>query len=167
MSIAVSIPNSVSMPAVRATAAPEGFAPFQVGNGQDFLGLTGPFFAQVAEDGHLHLGFRIAARHCNVAGICHGGMLLTFADIQMAIAGKYQSKLPGFQPTVGLSSDFLGAAPMHAWLEGRTEVVQVADGLLFTQCVLRADGVPVLRASATFKLARPDPKMDALLELKL
>lgn len=147
-------------------APPLGYVPFRIGNGHDFLALTGPFHVRI-KDGYLSLGFRIEPRHCNVAGVCHGGMLLTFADIQMAIAAKHQGGLAGFQPTVGLAADFLGAAPRGAWLAGRTDIVKVADGFLFAQCLVTADDEPVLRSSGSFKLGKATPELEAAMRLRL
>ncbi|GGC91739.1 PaaI family thioesterase [Chelatococcus reniformis] len=147
-------------------APPLGFVPFRIGNGQDFLTLTGPFHVRI-KDGHLSLGFRIEPKHCNIAGVCHGGMLLTFADIQMAIAAKHQGGLSGFQPTVGLAADFLGGAPRGAWLAGRTDIVKVTEGFVFTQCLITADQAPVLRASGSFKMAKATPELEAAMRLRL
>ena len=47
------------------------FDPFEV--------YCGPFFDQ-RKRGTLKFAFRVDERHVNVAGICHGGMLMTFAD---------------------------------------------------------------------------------------
>jgi acyl-coenzyme A thioesterase PaaI-like protein len=160
------------MPAAAASSVsprvlpPPGFVPFKIGTGLDFLSLTGPFHVRQS-DRDLSLGFEIEQRHCNVAGVCHGGMLLTFADIQMAIAAKFKANLPGFQPTVGLAADFLGPAPRGSWLSGRTAFVKVQDGFVFTQCLITADDEPVLRGSGSFKLGKATPELEAAMRLRL
>ncbi|MFC0284755.1 PaaI family thioesterase [Camelimonas abortus] len=137
---------------------PPGFRPLRIGSHNDFLGLTGPF-AMKEEDGLLKLGFHVEQRHCNIAGICHGGMMLTFADIQMAVAGKYQENLQGFHMTVSLACDFLGAGRLGGWVEGRTEVVRNVDRLLYAQCIVTCDGEPVLRGNAVFREGKATPEM--------
>jgi len=144
---------------------PPGFRPLRVGSETDFLALTGPFAMKIA-DGQLNLGFYVQPKHCNVAGICHGGMLLTFADIQMAIAGKHQEDLQGFHMTVSLTCDFLGAGKLGGWMEGRTEVVRNVDRTLFAQCILTCDGETVLRASAVFREGAASPEMMERMRLK-
>ncbi len=144
---------------------PPGFRPLRIGSETDFLALTGPFAMKIA-DGQLNLGFYVQPKHCNVAGICHGGMLLTFADIQMAIAGKHQEDLQGFHMTVSLTCDFLGAGKLGGWMEGRTEVVRNVDRTLFAQCILTCDGETVLRASAVFREGAASPEMMERMRLK-
>lgn len=148
-----------------ARPLPEGFRPLRIGTFNDFLALTGPF-AMKNENGVLNLGFYVEQRHCNIAGICHGGMMLTFADIQMAIAGKHQEDLQGFHMTVSLTCDFLGGGKRGGWIEGRTEVVRNEDRFLFTQCIVTCDGEPVLRGNAVFREGKATPEMIEQMRLK-
>lgn len=145
---------------------PPGFQPLRVGTETDFLALTGPFGMRMA-DGVLNLGFYVRPKHCNIAGICHGGMLLTFADIQMAIAGKNQENLQGFHVTVSLACDFLGAAKRGGWVEGRTDVIRNHDRMLYTQSIITCDGEPVLRSSAVFREGIATPQMIEQMRLKV
>lgn len=129
---------------------PEGFAPFRLAMG--FLEQNGPLYGKW--DGqHLRLGFRIEPRHCNPGMVAHGGMLATFADMQLPIAARFQSKTDmGFLPTVNLTCDFLAPAPLGAWVEGEAEAIKMTKNLLFAQGMATADGVPVLRANGIFKI---------------
>ena len=131
-------------------AIPEGFAPFKLSMG--FLAGNGPLFGKW--DGtHLRLGFRVEERHCNPGMVAHGGMLATFADMQLPIAARFQSKTDmGFLPTINLTCDYLAPAPLGAWVEGQGEVVRITKNLLFAQGAATADGVPVLRANGIFKI---------------
>lgn len=145
---------------------PPGFQLLRVGTETDFLALTGPFGMRMA-DGFLNLGFFVRQKHCNIAGICHGGMLLTFADIQMAIAGKYQENLQGFHVTVSLGCDFLGAGKLGGWMEGRTEVIRNHDRMLYTQSIITCDGEPVLRSHGVFREGMATPLMMEQMRLKV
>lgn len=169
VSIASSVAAGVGVLADAAHAAarplPQGFRPLRIGTFNDFLALTGPF-AMKHENGVLNLGFYVEQRHCNIAGICHGGMMLTFADIQMAIAGKHQEDLQGFHMTVSLTCDFLGGGKRGGWIEGRTEVVRNEDRFLFTQCIVTCDGEPVLRGNAVFREGKATPEMIEQMRLK-
>ncbi len=129
---------------------PEGFIelPFNYG----FIGVNGPLYAK-RDGGQLRLGLRVEERHCNPMGIAHGGMLVTFADMQLPLASRYQAGLPdNFLPTINLSVDFLAPARMGAWVEGETQVMRRTKNLVFAQCTVTADGEPSLRASGIFKI---------------
>ncbi|HSZ75687.1 MAG TPA: PaaI family thioesterase [Rhizomicrobium sp.] len=133
------------------TNIPEGFSAlnFPV----SFIELTGPLYGK--RDGkYFRLGFRVEQRHCNPANICHGGMLMTFADMQLPFGIRLQADIdPGFLPTISLNADFLAPAPLGAWVEGQTEILRTTRNLAFAQCMVTADGAPVLRASGLFKIA--------------
>ena len=62
-------------------AIPPGFRAVAVGG--EYLKTVGPLHGRW--DGErVRLGFRVEERHANIARGCHGGMLTTFADMQMA-----------------------------------------------------------------------------------
>lgn len=130
---------------------PAGFAelPFRTG----FVGVNGPLHVRRGDDGRLHLGFRVEERHCNPMRIAHGGMLVTFADMQLPFGARFQAGLPdNFLPTINLSVDFLASAKLGAWVEGSTDVLRRTKNLVFAQCHVTADGEPCLRASGIFKI---------------
>jgi uncharacterized protein (TIGR00369 family) len=138
---------------------PAGFKPLTGGPDDMFIGINGPLYRK--RDGEQFvLGLRVERRHCNPAGICHGGMLLTFVDMAMVLSASYQGKLGYFLPTINLSADFLAPASAGTWMEARTELLRVTRNMVFAQCMVRADGTPVVRASGVFKigpeLKRPD-----------
>ena len=83
--------------------------------------------------------------------MCHGGMLLTFADMTLIMTSNVQAELRRYLTTVNLSTDFVRAAPMGAWLEGRAEVIRVTGSLVFSQAILSVDGEPAARASGILK----------------
>jgi uncharacterized protein (TIGR00369 family) len=133
------------------TDIPDDFAalPFRTG----FVGVNGPLYFRRGEDGRLHMGFRVEERHCNPMGMAHGGMLVTFADMQLPFATRFQGGLAdNFLPTINLSVDFLAPARLGAWVEGTTEVLRKTRNLVFAQCSVTADGDPCLRASGIFKI---------------
>ena len=129
---------------------PEGLPPLRFAMG--FLDTNGPLYGRW-DGAHLHLGFRVEARHCNPGMVAHGGMLATFADMQLPMAARFQSKADmGFLPTIHLSCDYLAPAPLGAWVEGEADVVRITRNLLFVQGLATADGAPVLRANGIFKI---------------
>ena len=54
--------------------------------------------------------------------------------------------------TVSLTLDYLGSARLGQWLEFDTDFVKLGRSICFAEATVRADGVPVARARATFKL---------------
>jgi uncharacterized protein (TIGR00369 family) len=122
-----------------------------------FVGVNGPLYAR-REGERLVLGFRVEMRHCNPANICHGGMLMTLADMLLGMGANFQGKLGRFLPTVSMTTDFLAPAPLGAWVEGRTEILRTTRNLVFAQCLVTVDGTPALRASGIMKLGQPFPE---------
>ena len=160
-------PEGVIRKSSMSTDIPPGFLPLNLVMG--FLGANGPLYGRW--DGErLAMGFRVEPRHCNPGQVAHGGMMATFADMLLPIASRLQSKIDmGFLPTVNLSCDFLGPAPLGAWIEGRAEVLKTTRNLLFAQGLATADGEPVLRANGIFKITATragDFSRDALFGLK-
>jgi uncharacterized protein (TIGR00369 family) len=136
------------------TEAPAGFQPIPLGPEGSFAVINGPLFGKV-EAGGLRFGFRVEPRHCNPAGICHGGMMMNFADMVLGLGANFAEKLGRFLPTVNMTSDFLAPAPLGSWVEGQAEVLRVTRNLVFAQCLVTADGTPVMRASAILKIGAP------------
>ena len=129
---------------------PDGWAKLPFNDG--FIGTNGPLFVRHDGEG-LRLGFRVEKRHCNPLGICHGGMLATFTDMQLPFASRAQAGLTlNFLPTVSLSVDYLAPAPLGAWVEGRTEVLRRTKRLVFSQMVATADGEICVRANGIFRI---------------
>ena len=137
--------------ATTSPSAPAGFKPLTGGPADMFVGINGPLYR--GRDGERFLlGMRVERRHCNPGNICHGGMLLTFVDMAMVLGANYQAKLGRFMTTINMSTDFLEAAPLGAWIESRTDVLRVTRNMVFTQCMVAADGTPAMRASGVFKM---------------
>ena len=137
-------------PETAVAAIPDGFQPIPLSPKGSFAEINGPLYGKVA-DGKLSVGFRVEARHCNPSGNCHGGMLMTFADMLLGMGSNFAEKLGRFLPTVNMTSDFLAPSPLGSWVEGQAEVLRVTRNLVFAQCLITADGTPSLRASGIMK----------------
>ena len=70
---------------------PDGFRPVRIAG--QFIAHNGPLFARIEGDHRVQLGFRVAPRHTNSMGMCHGGMLATFADMLVPCAAMYRPGL--------------------------------------------------------------------------
>jgi uncharacterized protein (TIGR00369 family) len=142
--------------AMTANAVPAGFRPVTIGG--EFLKTIGPLHGRW--DGErVRLGFRVEERHANIARACHGGMLTSFADMQMAVVTHYQwPEIAGHSfPTISLTTDFVAAVPLGAWLQGTAEVIRATKSLVFLQGTATVDGATVLRFSGVYKIG---PKRD-------
>ncbi len=75
-----------------------------------------------------------------------------FADIMLSTAAQYQTDIPRqFLPTISLQMDFIAAAPLGSWVQGRADILRVTRNLVFSQGLVEADGTLVLRASGVFR----------------
>ena len=123
-----------------------------------FVDINGPLFARYA-DGKFRVGLRLEDRHCNAAGICHGGLHAMFADIQIAVGIVVQADVKAFMPTINLSLDYVAPGKVGNWLEGETEVIRTTRNLAFGTCILRANNETLVRASAICKIpSQEDPR---------
>jgi acyl-coenzyme A thioesterase PaaI-like protein len=130
---------------------PPGFRPVPIGG--EFLKTAGPLYGRW--DGrHVRLGFRVEERHVNPARACAGGMLCTFADMQMAVVIHYQCpEIAGHRfPTINLTTDFVAPVPLGAWLEGTSDVIRATKSLVFMQGSAAVDGATALRFNGVFKI---------------
>jgi uncharacterized protein (TIGR00369 family) len=136
-----------------AAPVPDGFRPARMGG--PFIALAGPLYARLRADPEgvrLLMGFRVEQRHCNPLGMCHGGMLATFADMLMPMAAMYQAGGERrFLPTISLQMDYLAPAMLGAWVQGEAQILRTTRNLLFAQGLVSADGTPALRVSGVFK----------------
>lgn len=99
------------------------------------------------------LAVRLARAHTNARGFAHGGFISTLADNAMGY-----SLITRLDPirqsaiTVNLNVDFIGSAQIGQWVEFTTAFMKTGSTLCFTQCFVTADGAPVARANATFRV---------------
>ena len=118
-----------------------------------FVEMTGPIYGRRL-DGNFTLGFRVEEKHTNAAGVCHGGMIATLGDMLITVGSNIQSGQSRFLPTISMTCDYLAAAKVGAWVEGRVEVLRVTRNLLFASGVLSVAGDgPVARVSGVLKVA--------------
>ena len=136
---------------VAEAAIPDGFEPRHAG--LPFMEAVGPIYIRRGQ-GPLVFGIRIERRHCNSNMVAHGGMLASLADVVLGIGGLDLAAAPGFFITITLTTDFVGPAPLGAWVECEPELVRRTRTMMFVQGVFRADGKPALRANGVYSLPR-------------
>lgn len=101
------------------------------GDEDPFENLIGPFFLKDNADGTHKSAFWSEARHCNMGGFLHGGLLMSFADYSLfAIA---RDDLGGNSVTVGFNSEFIGAIGEGHLIESSGEVLRATRALIFVR----------------------------------
>jgi uncharacterized protein (TIGR00369 family) len=114
-----------------------------------------PLYARKAED-RVVLGLIVATPHTNSRGLLHGGLIAALADNAMGLscgavlarAGTASSGLV----TVSLAVNYMGKAEIGDWLEFDTDFVRAGRTLCFAGASVIAEGQPIARAHATFRV---------------
>ena len=147
---------TAAQPPALAPEIPEGFRPRRFGSG--FIDANGPLYVKKLA-GAAVLGFRVEPRHCNLMGICHGGMIATFCDMLLPIAAHALSDelAPRFLPTVSLQVDYLAPSTLGAWVQGEAQLLRRTRSLVFMQGLVTADGEAAARVSGVFTIG---PRFD-------
>jgi uncharacterized protein (TIGR00369 family) len=135
------------------TAVPKGFVPFPFSTG--FASLVGPIYV-TRRGKEIVLGFRVEDRHCNPAGICHGGMMMTVMDMAVGSNIASHGGVEAFTPSVQLAYDFLQPGKPGQWLESKTDFVHTTRRTGFANGYLIGPDGPVMRANGICKLPNPD-----------
>ena len=115
-----------------------------------FAGLVGPLWFKREGDG-IVFALRAEAKHCNVRGVVHGGLMMTLLDHVMGahvwrVGGKAQSA------TVSLNTDFVAAARTGDWIEARSRMTRQGTGLAFVSGELSVGGKPIASAQGVMKI---------------
>lgn len=101
---------------------PQGFELLPQGLG--YTDSLQPIYRRIDEEG-ASFGLIVAAQHSNTMGICHGGVLMTLADITAATGANLAHGVTAGSPTINLSMDFISAGRMGQWLQANAEHVSV------------------------------------------
>jgi uncharacterized protein (TIGR00369 family) len=130
---------------------PEGFQAFSFSG--EFNQVLGNVYHKEI-DGNIACGFFVTEQQTNSLGICHGGALMTFADIALAcaIAGK-MDKYAGL-PTMNLNVDFLAAGELGMWLQSSVNQLEMAYTSGFITATIQCDDKIILHANGRYKIPR-------------
>ena len=126
---------------------PEGFEPLPKGLG--YTDSLWPTYRRVAGE-EVSFGLVVQAQHTNTMGICHGGVLMTLADITAATGANQARGVLAGSPTVHLSIDYISAARQGEWIQANAEQVSIKRRFGFASgAIVNSRGV-VARFSGTF-----------------
>jgi uncharacterized protein (TIGR00369 family) len=128
---------------------PEGFEPMPEGLG--FTDILQPLYRR-ERDGRVALGMFVQKNHTNMLNICHGGVLMTLADVAAASGVNYAREKPSGAPTINLSFDFIAAARVGDWLQAEADRVTVKRRFGFSSGVVESGERIIMRFSGNFYL---------------
>ena len=138
---------------------PDGFVDFEINEG--FAKHIGPLYWKLSANS-AELGFHVLDHHLNPGNICHGGVMMTVADMAVGFAVTWNIKLLSFAPSINNNYDFIGAGMPGDWLETRTEVIQTTKRMGFARGVLSGSNGPVLRYNGILKIpSKSDPRFNS------
>ncbi|GHF25331.1 thioesterase [Kordiimonas sediminis] len=132
---------------IKGINPPEGYEP--IVSNSPFGWRSGPLFEKKTTDGWLR-GFRVLENHCNVGGFCHGGMIMTFADIVMSRAVLEKADRPFV--TVRMVTDFTGPAALGDWVTGHARICGLEGSLVSLNGEICVDNTPIAGLNAVFKI---------------
>lgn len=122
-------------------------------DGGTFGDFVGPFWRRVV-DGRSQYGFVADERHANHRNIVHGGMIMTFADYVVGMAGA-ELAADIHQVTIQLDVQFVSAAEIGELLVGHSEVLRATSSLVFLRGTIEANGRVVATGTGIWKRVRP------------
>jgi acyl-coenzyme A thioesterase 13 len=131
------------------TQTPAGYKPLPAAS--PFNQLVGPLYVRHAGE-RASIGLRVADKHSNSRGICHGGVLATLADLALGYALMAKLGARGGFVTAHLDLDYAGAAQVGDWIHSDVEVQRVGSRLAFATGYLCVAESRVVRASGIFAL---------------
>lgn len=124
--------------------------PWREIRGEGFNRTIGPIRFCRSGENEWQAALEIEDRHINIGGVCHGGVLLTLADVAMG-AATFESG--GRRPcaTIELGSHFLAGTKRGQTALAVSRQSRGVRDLSFMECEIWAGGRPVMRASGIWK----------------
>ena len=114
-----------------------------------------PLYARTLADRTV-LGLQVGPAHINSRGFLHGGLIAALADNAMGLSCGVVLRQGGAAATglvtVTLTVDYVGRAEIGQWLTFDTTFTHTGRTLCFAELEVAADGEPVARARATFRV---------------
>ena len=126
---------------------PEGFERLPEGLG--YTDSLQPSYRRVTSE-MVSFGLLVSLQHSNTMGICHGGVLMTLADITAATGANVARGVTAGSPTVHLSIDYISSARQGEWIQADAEQVSIKRRFGFCSGVINNSRGVVARFSGTF-----------------
>jgi uncharacterized protein (TIGR00369 family) len=110
---------------------------------------AGPFFWRRLEDGSHHFVLRTEPRHANSHEVIHGGLLMTMADLTMAVTAK--DAPDDAYVTVAFNSEFVAAGYAGDLVESRGELVRRTGSMAFIRGEIKVGETTLFVCSSVMK----------------
>lgn len=123
-----------------------------------FEHIIGPFYERCEADGGVSYAFRVRQEHTNMAGIAHGGMLMSFADTVVAQAA-FAANGSDHIVTLSMNVSFLAPARIGDLVECCPRLIRRTAEILFIDGDFRVGEAVILTAKSLWKTIRMQPKM--------
>ncbi len=115
-----------------------------------FNSLIGPLYFASSGDRAALTRLTLEQKHINIGGVCHGGVLLSVADVAMGwMARRLAKDAP--VATIDLDGHFLAGAKLGQTLLAEASCNRRVRDLAFMTCRIRAGGRDVFAASGIWK----------------
>ncbi|MFM0670707.1 PaaI family thioesterase [Paraburkholderia sediminicola] len=116
-----------------------------------FHEMVGPIWYRKSERGQV-VGMRVREQHRNLGQMMHGGVVCMLADTAITWASKH-SREPALKVlTTSLTVNFLGNAQPGDWVEAHVDVLRAGKRVVFSDCLIWANGLRIAQASAQFQV---------------
>ena len=139
------------------SSVPPGFELLPRGLG--FTDSLQPVYRRLEGDS-VSFGLEVLSQHSNTMGLCHGGVLMSLADIAAASGVNLSlGKISG-NPTINLAVDFINPASQGEWIAARPEHVTVKRRFGFCSGAIYVGERMIARFNGTFYF----PDHDGLLQ---
>jgi len=116
-----------------------------------FHEMVGPTWYRKSERGQV-VGMRVREQHRNLGQMMHGGMVCMLADTAITCASKHSRKPALKELTTSLTVNFLGDAQPGDWVEAHVDVLRSGKRVVFSDCLIWANGQRIAQASAQFQV---------------
>ena len=114
--------------------------------------LIGPFYYQHVGDTYK-FAFVAEERHCNLIGIVHGGVLMTFADFSACIEATDRYKDENCV-TISFNSNFISAGRVGELMECNANVTRKTGSMVFVTGEVFSNNEVLLTYSTVIKRLR-------------
>jgi acyl-coenzyme A thioesterase PaaI-like protein len=138
---------------------PEGFGDLEINDG--FAAHIGPLYWKLDKNS-CEIGFRVLDHHLNPGKTCHGGLMMTVADMAVGFAAIWERQLSCFAPSINNNYDFISPGYLGDWMQTELEVIQTTKRMGFVRGLLNGPKGPVMRFNGILKIpSETDPRYNA------
>jgi acyl-coenzyme A thioesterase PaaI-like protein len=117
-----------------------------------FLGYVGPIWIKDHPD-HFRAGFLAEDKHRNRRGVVQGGMIMTFADRALAMAGR-KVNFDGPQATLQMDTHFISPGHLGEFIECFSTVTRKTKTLMFITGIVCHEERVIATVSGLWKMLR-------------